>query len=247
MRHVNIIPMAGEGIRFVNKGYRLPKPLIPINGIPMVVRAAKCLPSADLWIFICKEDHVLNSKIEDILNQHFSSPKIISVDFLTEGQASTCLLAKKYLRPNDILTIGSCDCRMYYDKTSYNNKLVTSDALVWTFRNNKSVVKNPEMYGWTKLDKDGQVSRVSCKVPISNTPIKDHAITGSFSFKKAENFLDYCDKTISKNRRINDEFYLDIVLDECVIGGLNVHHFEVDEYNSWGTPLDLENYLKDQC
>ena len=98
--------MAGEGIRFVNKGYKLPKPLIPINGIPMVVRAAKCLPSADLWIFICKEDHVLNSKIEDILNQYFSSPKIISVDFLTEGQASTCLLAKKYLRPNDILTIG---------------------------------------------------------------------------------------------------------------------------------------------
>ena len=97
MRRVNIIPMAGEGIRFVNQGYKLPKPLILINGIPMVVRAAKCLPSADLWIFICKEDHVLNSKIEDILSQYFSSPKIISVDFLTKGQASTCLLAKKYL------------------------------------------------------------------------------------------------------------------------------------------------------
>ena len=244
MRRVNIIPMAGEGIRFVNQGYKLPKPLIPINGIPMVVRAAKCLPSADLWIFICKEDHVLNSKIEDILNQYFSSPKIISVDFLTEGQASTCLLAKKYLRPNDILTIGSCDCRMNYDKINYNKKLITSDALVWTFRNNKSVLKNPEMYGWTKLDKIGQVSRVSCKVPISDTPIKDHAITGSFSFRKAEHFLEYCDKTISKNRRINNEFYLDIVLDECIIGGLNVHPFEVDEYNSWGTPSDLENYLK---
>ena len=55
------------------------------------------------------------------------------------------------------------------------------------------------------------------------------------------------DKTITKHCGINDEFHLDIILDECVIGGLNVHHFEVDEYNSWGTPLDLENYLKDQC
>ena len=244
MRRVNIIPMAGEGIRFVDQGYRLPKPLIPINGVPMVVRAAKCLPDADLWIFICKKDHVLNSSIADTLNQYFSSPKIISVDFLTEGQASTCLLAKQYLRPNDILTIGSCDCKMIYDKTNYNEKLITSDALVWTFRNNKSVVKNPEMYGWTKLDKVGQVSRVSCKVPISDTPIKDHAITGSFGFRKAEHFLEYCNKTITKNRRINNEFYLDIVLDECVIGGLNVQPFEVDEYNSWGTPLDLENYLK---
>ena len=226
MRRVNIIPMAGEGIRFVNKGYRLPKPLIPINGIPMVVRAAKCLPSADLWIFICKEDHILNSKIEDILNQYFSSPKIISVDFLTEGQASTCLLAKKYLRPNDILTIGSCDCRMNYDKTNYNKKLITSDALVWTFKNNISVIKNPEMYGWVKLNKFGKTLGVSCKIPVSNNPIEDNALTGSFSFRKAEHFLEYCDKTIFKNRSINNQFYLYIVLDECVIGGLNVQPLE---------------------
>ncbi len=100
------------------------------------------------------------------------------------------------------------------------------------------------MYGWVKLDEFGQISGVSCKVPISDQPIKDHAITGSFSFKKAEYFLEYCDITIAKNRRINNEFYLDIVLDECVIGGLNVQPFETDEYNSWGTPEDLENYLK---
>ena len=58
MRRVNIIPMAGEGIRFADQGYRLPKPLIPINGVPMVVRAAKCLPDADLWIFISKNARV---------------------------------------------------------------------------------------------------------------------------------------------------------------------------------------------
>ena len=40
------------------------------------------------------------------------------------------------------------------------------------------------------------------------------------------------DKTITKHCEINYEFHLDIILDECVIRGLNVHHFEVDEYNS---------------
>ena len=244
MRKVNIIPMAGEGSRFVNQGYKIPKPLIPVNGVPMVVRAAKCLPDADLWIFICRENHILDSEIKKILNQYFFSPKVISVDFLTLGQASTCLLAKKYLKPDDIITIGSCDCKMDYNKTNFNKKLYSSDALVWTFRNNESVVNNPEMYGWIKLDKIGQISGVSCKVPISDKPIKDHAITGSFSFRKADYFLEYCEKTISKNRRVNNEFYLDIVLDECVIGGLNVQTFEVDEYNSWGTPVDLETYLK---
>ena len=95
-----------------------------------------------------------------------------------------------------------------------------------------------------KFDKVEQVSKVSYKVPINYTRTKDHAITGSFSLKKAEHFLKYCDKTIFKYRSINNEFYLDIVLDECVIMGLNVQPFEVDEYNSWRTSFDLENYLK---
>ena len=97
-----------------------------------------------------------------------------------------------------------------------------------------------------KLDKIGQVSGLSFKALINYPRTKNHAITGSFSFRKAEHFLEYCDKTIFKNQRINNEFYLDIVLDECIIGGLNVQPFKVDEYNSWGTPLDLENYLKKQ-
>ena len=244
MRKVNIIPMAGQGIRFANQGYKIPKPLIPIDGIPMVVRAAKCLPEADLWIFICRESHVVGSKIKEILNKFFTSPIIITVDFLTQGQASTCLLAKKYLKPDDLLTIGSCDCRMDYNRTDYYKKFINSDALVWTFRNNESVLKNPEMYGWIKLNRYGKVSNISCKTPISNSPVKDHAITGSFSFRKAKYFLKFCEKTITKNRRINNEFYLDIVLDECVIGGLDVKPFEVYNYNSWGTPIDLENYLK---
>ena len=47
MRRVNLIPMAGVGQRFIDFGYTTPKPLIDINGLPMVVRAAKSLPPAD--------------------------------------------------------------------------------------------------------------------------------------------------------------------------------------------------------
>ena len=34
-----------------NEGYNIPKPLIDINGTPLVVKAAKCLPKADKLIF----------------------------------------------------------------------------------------------------------------------------------------------------------------------------------------------------
>ena len=61
------------------------------------------------------------AKISFVISS-FSSPKIISVDFLTPGQASTCLLAREYLKPDDIITIGSCDCKMDYNE------------IIWVFK-----------------------------------------------------------------------------------------------------------------
>ena len=39
-----IVPMAGLGQRFVDAGYTVPKPLIPVGGLPMVVRVVNDLP-----------------------------------------------------------------------------------------------------------------------------------------------------------------------------------------------------------
>ena len=37
MKMINIvIPMAGRGSRFTKAGYNLPKPLIPVHGVPMI-------------------------------------------------------------------------------------------------------------------------------------------------------------------------------------------------------------------
>jgi hypothetical protein len=48
---------------------------------------------------------------------------------------------------------------------------------------------------------------------------------------------------IAKNRRINNEFYIDVALDECIGLGYVVRPFEVEKYICWGTPQDLDKYL----
>ena len=141
-----------------------------------------------------------------------------------------------------MLTIGACDNGMYYDTIKLNSHLKNSDALIWTFKNNPTVLKNPSMYGWVSINKLNFVEKVSCKMPISNQPLDDHAVVGTFTFKKASYFLECAESMISKNRRINNEFYLDIVLDECVQSGLKVSPFEVKDYICWGTPSDLKKY-----
>mgnify|MGYP000328984948 CR=1 FL=1 len=99
MKRVNLIPMAGLGIRFVNAGYNIPKPLLDVNGLPMIIKSAQCLPDADKWIFVCRKEHLEKTNLEKILKFYFQNVFIIEINYLTEGQLSTCLIAEDYFTP----------------------------------------------------------------------------------------------------------------------------------------------------
>ena len=241
MRKINLIPMAGEGKRFLDEGYIMPKPLIKINGIPMFVHAAKALPKADLFIFICLKSHVIKFKIDKVIKSFFPKSKIIILDKTTNGQATTCLKAEKLLKKDDTLTIGACDNGMHYSQNKVDNKIDKSDLVIWTFKSNKIVSKNPNMYGYIKTKKPDNAVLVSCKKTISKFPGKDHTIIGAFSFKKAETFLKYSKDLIKQNKRINKEFYLDLVAKLCVSSKLIVKVNLVNKYIGWGTPTDFIN------
>ena len=242
MRRVNLIPMAGLGQRFIDSGYVVPKPLIEIDGVPMAVRAAKCLPEADEFIFICRQDHIDEYAIDKILRNHLPNSIVLSVDRMTEGQASTCLIAKEILRGDDQLTIGACDCAIEFNRSKYNKLMSSVDVVVWTFRNNPSVESNPQAYGWVLTGAKEQAISISCKVPISEQPTNDHAIAGVFSFLRADTFIRCAESIIRKKRRVRGEYYVDTVADECLIFDYRVIVMEIERYICWGTPQDVKNY-----
>jgi dTDP-glucose pyrophosphorylase len=241
---VNLIPLAGKGKRFTDEGYTIPKPVIPINGTPVVIAAANSLPAAEEYIFICLEEHLKKHHIDQTIKEYFPKAIIVPIDHVTEGQTSTCVLAEKYIDPESELTIGACDNGMTYDQAAYNKviKDAKTDAIIWTFRNNPNVLRHPEHWGWVSADKNNSVRKVTVKVPVSEKPIQDHAVVGCFSFKKARYFFDMAKKMIADNRRINNEFYNDECMNVLIENGLRVKVFEIDTYLGWGTPADLKTY-----
>ncbi len=244
MRKVNLIPMAGLGKRFLDKGYKTPKPLILINKKPMFVRAVNSLPKSDLLIFICLKEHVKKFKINKVIKSFFPKSKIIISKKKKIGQAADCYEAAKYLKKKDFLTIGSCDCAMNYNSNLLRKKIKNSDLIVWTFKDKKVVKKNPKMYGYVKVDKKSVIQKISCKKKISNLPWKDHAIIGAFTFKRAETFLKYTKELLLSNNKVNDEYYIDTVAENCVKSGIKAKVNLVKKYYGWGTPTDLENFLR---
>src|SRR5580658_3278220 len=104
-----VVPMAGEGRRFQEAGYQLPKPLIPVAGVPMVARAVQDLPAADRVVFLARSEHLQQYPLLDELRQHVPGCQVVSVPGLTEGQACTVRLAAEYLEPDWPVIVAACD------------------------------------------------------------------------------------------------------------------------------------------
>ena len=242
-RRVNLIPAAGAGARFVDAGYALPKPLLPVKGKPMIVHSARALPEADLWVFACRVDHLRSTPIEEVLRAEFPGCEIVPVAAITQGQAATCLLAEPLLRADDQLTIGPCDSAgvLAAGTELWGDPLF--GARIWTFRGHQAVVQDPRMYGWVDVAPEGTVRRVSVKVPISDTPLLDHAVVGTFSFRRAADFVAAARRTITLDRRVRGEFYVDDVMNDVIAMGVRTGVLEVARYEAWGTPADYEAFL----
>ncbi len=242
VRLINIMPMAGEGKRFRDEGYKDPKPLIKINGESMFIRSAKCMPKADLWIFIIREEFLNDKSFEKQIINNFKNYKIISIKNTTEGQASTCYLAKKYLQQNDQIFISSCDNYFELNHKEYTKKLSKHDILVFTTNSQEIHVKNPNLFGW--VSDENEKIQVSCKKQISQNPNKDRIIIGSFFFKNLSFFEKSIQSLFKKRKKINGEYYMDMTISEAISLGLNVGEVNVQNYISWGSHKELESWRK---
>ena len=57
-----LIPMAGEGSRFAKEGYTFPKPLVDVNGKPMIQAVVENLDFNAEYIFLVRGEHLAKYK-----------------------------------------------------------------------------------------------------------------------------------------------------------------------------------------
>jgi len=104
-----VIPMAGAGSRFESAGYTFPKPLIDVNGKPMIQTVVENLNIEANYIFIVQKEHYERYNLNHFLKLLAPNCTIIQVDGMTEGAACTALLAKKFIDNDQPLLISNSD------------------------------------------------------------------------------------------------------------------------------------------
>lgn len=82
-----LIPMAGAGSRFANAGYTFPKPLIEVNGKPMIQVVVENLNIDAHYIFLVQKEHYEKYNLKQLLNLISPECDIIQVDGLTDRKS----------------------------------------------------------------------------------------------------------------------------------------------------------------
>ena len=237
-----VLPIAGRGSRFADAGYQLPKPLIPVHGVPMIEAVVRNIrPSQPhRFIFVALREHLDRLGMRAALESAAPGSVVVPVDRVTEGAACTVLLARDVIGTDDPLMLANSDQWVDVDIDRYLETMEQqrSDGLIMTMK-----ASDPK-WSFVGLDVAGLVTRV-----VEKEVISDEATVGIYNFRRGRDFVRAADGMIARNLRVNGEFYVAPVYNELIADGARVTIHNVGREGAGmyglGIPADLERFLGD--
>jgi NDP-sugar pyrophosphorylase family protein len=223
--------MAGLGSRFAEKGYKKPKPLIDVNGVPMIKAVVDSLNIEGNYIFIVQKQHSIEYHLLDVLDEIAPGCTVVEIDGLTEGAAVTTLAAKDLINNDTPLLIANSDQVIVWNSSIVSSILPYKDFIALFLDTDPKWSFSKTTNGW--------ITRVAEKDPISN-----FANVGIYGWTKGSDYVKYAEQMIAKNIRTNNEFYVAPVYNEAIADGKQILGYLVDEMHGIGTPEDLNKYLE---
>ena len=241
-----IMPMAGEGSRFKNEGYDVPKPLIKLNDVELYQHALNSIViNKQLNEYDFKYTFIVRQEFRDIiapqLLKSYPNANILSVEKTTKGALETVMIAEDYIEDDDYVIVMDCD--LEFESIDFinelNNAIMTESPLLLSFYS-----KDPK-YSYVQVNENNEGIYVAEKKQIST-----HALGGCYCLGSGEMFKKCAKMYIYdfyRNKIDSPEIYISLIYnyiikereDNILVYDMNFHK---DHYWSYGTPEDLENY-----
>jgi HAD superfamily hydrolase (TIGR01509 family) len=230
-----LIPMAGAGTRFQQAGYTFPKPLIDVNGKPMIQVVVDNINIDANYIFVVQKSHREKYNLDALLKLITPSCNIVEVDGITDGAACTTLLAKEFINNDEPLLMANSDQFAEWDSNEFMYKMNEQnvDGGIVTFN-----ATHPK-WSFAKVNEYGYVTEVAEKNPIS-----DIATVGIYYWAKGSDYVKYAEQMINNDIRTNNEFYVCPVFNEAIKDNKKIKTFNIEKMWGLGTPEDLKYYME---
>lgn len=237
-----VITMAGLGSRFRQAGYDLPKHMIQVHGKSLFAWSMLSLEDfflEDKFIFIVREeDDSLEFIEKECKKLDIKNHAIIEIDYMTDGQASTALLAEEEWDPKQPLLIYNIDT--YIEEGSILKTEMRGDGFIPCF------IGKGDHWSFVRLDENhDRAIEVREKQRISK-----YCTLGAYYFKSGdlykETYRDYYND--ESNIEMNEK-YIAPLYNHMISRGKDIYISVVDKekVHVLGTPEELERFKKNKA
>ncbi len=235
-----VITMGGLGSRFRKMGYNMPKYMIEAKGKTLfewsMISLEGYKENVAQYIFIAMKDEQYD--VEEFITQKckemgFKDYHVIILDYLTDGQATTAMMAAKYWNLENALLIYNIDT--YVEAGEMNSDELKGDGFIPCFQ------AEGDHWSFVRLDDSGKVVEIKEKQRIS-----DYCTLGAYYFKTCKLYKDLYDEYYSQTRElVNGEKYVAPLYDFLLTkhGEIYISDIKPDKVHVLGTPEELQAFL----
>lgn len=237
-----VITMAGLGSRFRKAGYNIPKYMIEAKGKTLFEWSMLSLKgyekAVEKYIFIVMKDE--KEDVKKFINEKCAkfdirNYEVIILDYLTDGQATTAMLAAKYWNKDNGLLIYNIDT--YVEANEMNYDELKGEGFIPCFRG------EGDHWSFVRLDDSGKAVEIKEKERIS-----DFCTLGAYYFSSCHLFeklyLEFYsdDSNISKGEKYVAPLY-DYLLRKN--GNIYISDVPVEKVHVLGTPEELSVFMNE--
>lgn len=235
-----VITMGGLGSRFRKAGYNVPKFMIEAKGKTFFEWSMISLEGYNdvvkQYIFIAMRD--VENDVETFIEQEcikmkLQNYKIILIDYLTDGQATTAMLAKKYWEKEDALLIYNIDT--YVEAGAMHSGELRGDGFIPCFK------ATGEHWSFVRLDEQGRVVEIKEKQRIS-----DNCTLGAYYFQTCGLYENLYNEFYAKTENfVKGEKYVAPLYNYLLENGGEIYISEIpsEKVHVLGTPEELQVFL----
>lgn len=240
-----VIPMSGFGERFRKAGYSVPKPLIEVDGKPIIGHVIDLFPGETDFLFICNQEHLDNPayQMASILKNLCPRGRIVGIAPHKLGPIHAVQQVEHLLDKDRPVIVNYCDFTCYWDWDNFK-RFVSEAGCAGAIPAYKGF--HPHTLGTTNyaymLEQNGWVQDIQEKQPYTDNRMEEYASSGTYYFSSAQLMSEAFAETVRENLSINGEYYVSLAYKYLLKKNLSVAVYPLQHFMQWGTPADLKEY-----
>lgn len=237
--------MSGFGERFRRAGYEVPKPLIEIDGKPIIAHVIEMFPDETDFLFICNQDHLDEQKynMEPILKSLCPSGRIFAIPPHKLGPVHAVLQAEDLISDNAPTIVNYCDFTCYWDWHHFK-KFVQNKSCVGAIPSYKGF--HPHSLGSTNYaymqEKNGWVKDIQEKQPYTDNRMEEFASSGTYYFSTGRIMKEAFQQQVQSGLDLNGEYYVSLAYKTLLNNNYPIAVYPLQHFMQWGTPEDVAEY-----